>query len=293
MIRKENVVRLTGRDGFAIQIGGELPIIAGERLNPTGRKALRQALTARDFAYVAAEAAEQARCGAGFIDLNAGMGGEGEGELLREMVMAVQQTCELPIMLDSSSPEALAAALPACRGRVILNAVNASEESMAAVFPLAAQYHTAVVCLSMDEGGVPPDAEGRLTLAEKIAARAETYGLGGGDLIFDPLVTAACADPEGPSVTLATLRGIHQRLEMPVILGLSNVSYGMPDRPQMNAAFLGMALEAGADSIIADPLSLPLMFQYRGWLALRGIDEDFTDYLAFSRAFGSAGKKNG
>lgn len=262
----------------AVQIGGE-PVLIGERINPTGKEELKQALRRGDMDYLAAQATAQEEQGVPLLDVNVGLPGTDEQTLLPLAVEKIQSVTDLPLQLDSSDPAALEAAMRRYNGKPLVNSVSGKAESLRAVLPLVKKYGGVVVALTLDENGIPPTVEGRLAVAEKILAAAEQYGIAAKDILFDPLALAASAEPGAAAVTLETVRRLHTGLHAGTILGVSNCSFGLPRRQTVTAAFLSMALQAGLSAAIVDPMSRPVMDAYAAARVLSGADEGCRDYL--------------
>lgn len=259
---------------------GDAPLIIGERLNPTGKKALKEALRAGDLDYLCREALAQADNGAHILDLNVGLPELDEPEVLCRAVQAVQSVCDLPLQLDTSNVTALSRALRIYNGRPLINSVNGSAESMAAVFPLAKKYGAAVVALTLDEGGIPDSAAGRIAIAEKILATAKTYGLSEKDLIVDALAMTVSTGPDNANIALETLDYVRHKLGMHTVLGVSNISFGLPRREKLNAAFFTMAMSRGLSAGIVNPGDEAMMDAYRCFCALSGCDDHCAAYVA-------------
>jgi 5-methyltetrahydrofolate--homocysteine methyltransferase len=228
-------------------------VIIGERINPTGRKKLAAALVAGDLDYVRAEAVAQVAEGAHVIDVNVGAAGVDEVDLLPKAVKAVAEVVDVPICIDSSNPDAIAAALPVAPGRPLVNSVNGEERSLSRILPLIKQYGAAVIGLTMDEGGIPSDPEKRLEIAKKIIARAEALGIAREDVIIDCLALTMGADSKAGLITLRTIEAVRKTLGNNITLGASNISFGLPEREQINAGFLAMAVMAGMNCPIVNP----------------------------------------
>ena len=258
---------------------GKRPILIGERLNPTGKPKLKAALRAKDMGYLQREALAQEDAGADALDVNVGLPGIDEPETLKEAVKAVSRVCALPLQLDSASPEALEAALRVYCGRALINSVSGKKAVMDAVFPLAKKYGGVLIALTLDDDGIPDTAEGRYAIAERIRAEAALYGIPLCDLIFDPLAMAVSADPRAPKVTLESIRLITERMGGRCSLGVSNVSFGLPQRENVNAAFLSMALGQGLSAAIANPGSEAMRKAFDSYLALAGYDEKCLGYI--------------
>lgn len=256
----------------ALEIPLDDTIVIGERINPTGKKKLKAALAEGDTAYVLREAVAQAEAGAAVLDVNTGVPGIDEAAVLDRTVQAVQGVVDLPLQIDTSDPTALDRALRHYNGKALVNSVNGKDESLDAVLPLVAKYGGVVVALALDEAGIPPTAEGRLAIARKILARGAEYGLGPDDFVFDALCLAVSADATSANVALETLRRLRGELGCRTVLGVSNISFGLPGRPQLNAAFYTLAMGAGLSAAIINPLSAEMMTAWRAYRALTGKD---------------------
>ena len=247
-------------------------IIIGERINPTGKKKLREALSSGDVAYVLREAVAQADAGAHILDVNTGVPGIDEPAVLDATIQAVQSVTDLPLQIDTSDPKALERALRHYNGKALVNSVNGKEESMKAVLPLVAKYGGAVVALTLDETGIPPTADGRLAIAKKIISRGAEYGLAPSDFVVDVLCLAVSADAQSANVILESLARVRTELKCRTCLGVSNISFGLPARPLVNAAFYTMALSRGLSAGIVNPLASDMMTAYRAFRALTAHD---------------------
>lgn len=229
--------------------------VIGERINPTGKKKLKAALQAGDVDYLVAEAAAQQRAGADILDVNVGVPGLDEPALLSQVTRALQATVPLPLQLDSSDPAAIEAAARAYAGRPMVNSVNGKADNLAAVLPVVARYGCTVVGLTLDENGIPPTAEERLAIAERIVAAAEAHGVPREDVAIDCLVMAAATNQDEVREILRAVALVKERLGVRTVLGVSNVSFGLPARPLVNSTFLAAAFGAGLDMPILNPLN--------------------------------------
>ena len=229
--------------------------VIGERINPTGKKKLKAALQAGDVDYLVAEAAAQQRAGADILDVNVGVPGLDEPTLLSQVTRTLQATVPLPLQLDSSDPVAIEVAVRAYAGRPMVNSVNGKADNLAAVLPVVARYGCTVVGLTLDENGIPPTAEERLAIAERIVATAESYGIPREDVAIDCLVMAAATNQDEVREILRAVALVKERLGVRTVLGVSNVSFGLPARPLVNSTFLAAAFGAGLDMPILNPLN--------------------------------------
>ncbi len=262
----------------------ELPfddsIVIGERINPTGKKRLKEAYLTGDTGYILREAIAQIDAGAVILDVNAGVPGIDEPKVLTETVEAIQSVTDVPLQLDTSDPVALERALRHYNGVALINSVNGKKESMDAVFPLVKKYGGVVVALTLDEDGIPQTADGRIAIAKRILDYGAKFGLAKDDFIVDVLCLAVSADAMSARVILESLKRVRSELGVRTILGVSNVSFGLPARPLLNAVFYSLALEAGLSSAIVNPLSVEMMTAYRAWRALTGRDENCGAWIA-------------
>jgi 5-methyltetrahydrofolate--homocysteine methyltransferase len=244
-------------DQKEVKISIDAPfVIIGEKINPTGRKKLAAALKEGSYEYVRQLATSQTEMGADILDVNVGVPGIDEVAVLPEVARIVSETVNVPLCLDSANHKALAAALAGLPGKPLVNSVNGEEESLQAVLPVVKEFGVAVIGLTMDDDGIPNDAETRVAIAEKIIERAANFGIGINDIVIDPLVLTVGADSNAAAVTLQTIRLLKQEFGVNINLGASNVSFGLPDRHTINQAFLSLAMGAGATCAITDPIKL-------------------------------------
>ncbi len=244
---------LAGREKKVIVDRDGPVIIIGERINPTGKQRLAEALQAGDMDYVQELARTQIANGADLLDVNVGAAGVEEEEVLPVAVQAVAEAVDAPIVIDSTHETALPKALEVCPGRPLINSVNGEEASLQRILPLVKEYDTAVIGLTMDDDGIPDDPEGRFAVAEKILERAAKHGIAEKDVIIDTLTLTVGADSKAAITTLRTAEMIKDRLGLNVCLGASNVSFGLPQRNKVNNLFLAMATFAGMNVAIVNP----------------------------------------
>jgi len=238
-----------------VRISPDSPfVIIGERINPTGRKKLAEEMAAGDFSRVRTDALAQVAAGAQILDVNSGVPGGDEPVIMRQAVQTVMEAVDIPLSFDSPNPAALEAALSIYPGKALINSTTGEDEALERVLPLAKKYGAAVICLVNDERGPVQDPLARLEIARKIAARAADHGIPLADLVFDPLVMTVGADANAGKITLDTIRLLRQELDVNLTAGASNVSFGLPDRPSLNAAFMAMAMAMGLDAAITNPL---------------------------------------
>lgn len=255
------------------------PVVIGERINPTGKKRMQEALRAGDVNYLLKEAVNQSAAGAAVLDVNVGLGGVDEAAWMERAVSAIQGVCTCPLQLDTADPEALARGLRAYNGKALINSVSGKQEVMDQVFPLAKRYGGTVVALLLDEEGIPDTAEGRVAIARRIMAEAARYGIAKRDLVMDALTMTVSTGERNALVTLETLRRCREELGVRTVLGVSNISYGLPQREKLAGPFLTLALGAGLDAAILNPLSEAMMDAWQAALTLTGRDKGCRAYL--------------
>jgi 5-methyltetrahydrofolate--homocysteine methyltransferase len=276
----KTVVRSQTRE---VTISNDGPItMIGERINPTGRKVLAAALLEGDLDHVRKLAAQQAAVGADILDINIGVPGMDEAAVMPDVVEAISAEVDLPLCIDTANPDALTAALSVVSGKVLVNSVNGEEQSLATVLPMVKQSGAAVIGLTMDEQGIPADAETRAAIAERIVERATGLGIPIEDVVIDPLVLTIGADPDAARVTLDAIELITNRLGVNISLGASNVSFGMPERHILNQAFLSLAIRAGATCVMTHVARLGLTI--RATEVLLGRDQHASRYIKMFRA---------
>lgn len=264
---------------------GEKPLLIGERINPTGKKRFKQALLDNDMDYILQEGVRQQEAGAQLLDVNVGLPDIDESAVLTEAVLQLQAVIDLPLQIDTADPQAMESALRRYNGKALINSVNGKEESMRAVFPLVKKYGGLVVALTLDENGIPATAAGRLDIARRIMSVAAEYGLSHKDIVFDTLAMTISADNRAALATLDALEAIKKELGCHTSLGVSNISFGLPDREAINSAFFAMALERGLSAAIMNPFSSAMMKTYKSFCALKGLDENCSEYIAYALAF--------
>jgi 5-methyltetrahydrofolate--homocysteine methyltransferase len=267
-----------------VTIGSDKPFcIIGERINPTGRKIFAGELRAGDLSTVETDALAQVAAGADMLDVNAGIPLVDEAELLAQMLRKVQDTVDVPICIDSSVIEALEAGLAAYEGRALVNSVTAEDDRLEQVLPLVARYDAAVIGLTNDETGIPMSAEERLRHARKIVRVAQDYGIKPADVVIDPLAMPVGADTEMAMATFTAMRLIRDELGVNMCVGASNVSFGLPDRHTLNAAFLPIAMAAGLTAAIMSTADVCVRSARAADLLL-GHDEWGASWIAAHRA---------
>ena len=262
----------------AVALDGKTPVVIGERINPTGKKKLQAALREGDTGYVLNEALAQEEAGSHILDVNVGLPGLDEPEVLTRTMEAIQEVTALPLQLDTSNPEAMERALRRYNGKALVNSVNGKEESLNTILPLVKKYGGGLVCLTLDDDGIPETVEGRVAIAERIIRRAEALGIPRRELLVDGLTMPVSAGGENANVTLGTLKAA-KTMGVKTALGVSNVSFGLPKRELLNQAFFTMALQSGLDGAIINPKSEPMMGAYRAYCALTGLDDQCQTYM--------------
>jgi len=267
------------------------PRVIGERINPTGKKRFKEALLAHDVDYILSQAVEQIHAGAEILDVNVGLPGIDEKEMMVTAVKAIQSVCDTPLQLDSTIPEVLEAGLRVYNGKPIVNSVNGEDESLDNILPLVKKYGASVVGLTLDKGGIPKTAEGRFAIAKKILDRAMEYGIPKEDVFIDCLTLTASAEQDGVMETLGALSRVKNELGLRTVLGVSNISFGLPNRETITRTFLTMALHSGLDLPIINPNIDSIIGAVRAYRLLAGIDRDSADFIAAYADSGNAPAK--
>ncbi len=256
------------------------PRVIGERINPTGKKRFKEALLAHDIDYILGQAVEQIHAGAEILDVNVGLPGIDEKAMMVTAVKAIQGICDTPLQLDSTIPEVLEAGLRVYNGKPIVNSVNGEDESLDAILPLVKKYGASVVGLTLDKGGIPKTAEGRFAIAQKILSRAMEYGIPKENVFIDCLTLTASAEQDGVMETLNALHRVKSELGLHTVLGVSNISFGLPNRETITRTFLTMALHNGLDLPIINPNIDSIIGAVRAYRLLAGIDRDSAEFIA-------------
>ena len=254
-------------------------VVIGERINPTGKKLLKEALRNNDIDYIIREGINQKDAGAHILDVNMGLPEIDEAEMLCKSVFELQSVLPTPLQLDSSNTEAMEKALRIYNGKAMINSVNGKEKSMSEIFPLAKKYGGVVVCLCLDEGGIPTSAEGRIAIAEKIVNRAKEYGIDKKNLVVDALTMTISTDKSNAVETLKAVDYIRNTMGINTVLGVSNISFGLPNREAINTAFYTLAMNSGLSAGIINPNSKPMMNAFYSYKALAGLDENCQEYI--------------
>lgn len=255
-------------------------VIIGERINPTGKSKFKQALRDHNLEYILREGVTQQDNGADVLDVNVGLPEIDEPSMMEDVVKELQAIIDLPLQLDTSSAEAMERGLRVYNGKPLVNSVNGKKEVMEQIFPLVAKYGGVVIGLCLDEDGIPETAEGRIAVGKKIIETAATYGIGPEDIILDGLCMTVSSDSQGAIVTLETLRKIRDELGGKSVLGVSNISFGLPQREIINGAFFTMAMESGLSAAIINPNSEAMMRAYYSFNALMNLDPQCSRYIS-------------
>lgn len=264
---------------------GEKPVLIGERINPTGKKRFKQALVENDIDYILSEGVKQQEKGVHILDVNVGLPEIDEVRMLKDTVCELQAVTDLPLQIDTSDAVAMETALRRYNGKAMINSVNGKQESMDSVFPLVKKYGGLVVALTLDENGIPETAEERVEIAKKILKTAEKYGIEKKDIIFDTLAMTISADNKAALATVSSLKTIKNELGCHTSLGVSNVSFGLPNRDAVNGTFFALALENGLSAAIMNPYSADMMKTYYTYNALKGLDENCSEYIENASSF--------
>ena len=258
----------------------DMPRVIGERINPTGKKRMKQALLDMDFDYLRGEAIAQTDADADILDVNVGTPGIDEAAVLPQAVQAIMEVTDLPLQLDSSDPAALEAALRIYPGKPIVNSVNGKESSLSVVLPLVRHYGAAIVGLTLDENGIPTSAEERFAIGKRILSRAIALGIPKEDVFLDCLTLTASTGGDGPVQTLTAVRRVHEELGLQTVLGVSNISFGLPNRPLINRNFLSMAMQSGLTLPIMNPMAEGMMDTVRAFRMLSGFDPNCESFIS-------------
>lgn len=258
----------------------QAPFLIGERINPTGKKRFKQALVAGDMPYILEQGLSQAALGVHVLDVNVGLPEIDEPALLEKTVRELQAVTDLPLQIDTADPVAMERALRRYVGKAMINSVSGKEESMQAIFPLVKKYGGVVVALTLDENGIPVTAGERVAIAKRILQTAEAWGIDKKDIVFDTLTMAVSTNPDSAVQTLDALREIREQLGRHTVLGVSNISFGLPEREVLTSHFFTLAMQNGLSAAIMNPNSAAMRNAYLAYRALRGLDEGCADYIA-------------
>ena len=262
----------------------DMPRIIGERINPTGKKKFKEALKNEDMDYILKEAITQQDKGAHILDVNVGLPDIDEPAMMKEVIMELQSVSSLPLQIDTVDITAMEAAMRIYNGKPMVNSVNGKQENMDAVFPLIKRYGGVVIGLTIDEDGIPATADGRVRVAGKIIEEAKKYGIDKKDIVIDVLAMTISSEPEGAKVTLEALKKVRETYGVCTVLGVSNISFGLPYRPAVNSNFYTMAMQNGLSAGIINPSSEDMMCSYYSFCALMNYDKNCEDYI---RVYGS------
>ena len=265
----------------AVEIG-RVPTLIGERINPTGKPKFKQALRDNNIGYILNEGIAQQEKGVQILDVNVGLPEIDEDEMLTTAVKELQSVLDLPLQLDSVKASSLEKAMRVYNGKPLVNSVNGKQESMDAILPLVKKYGGCVIALTIDENGIPDTAEGRCAIAEKIVRECEKYGIDKKEIIVDPLAMTVSSDDNSGKITLESVKLIKEKLGVKTSLGVSNISFGLPRRDEVNSIFMSLAFGMGLDCAIMNPYSVAMMQSYYSYMALLGMDEGCMKYIDFA-----------
>ena len=265
---------------YARTVDVTVPRIIGERINPTGKKLFKEALKNNDINYILNQALEQINAGADILDVNVGLPEIDEKEMMVRVVKALQGITDVPLQIDSTKPDVIEAALRVYNGKAIVNSVNGEDESLDAILPIVKRYGAAVVGLTLDSNGIPETPQGRLAIAEKIVKRAEYFGIDRKDIYIDCLTLTISTDQNSAITTLESIELVKEKLGVKTILGVSNISFGLPNRELLNSTFLSMALRSGLDLAIINPNSSAMSGAVFAFRALGGYDSNSSDFIS-------------
>ena len=265
----------------AVEIG-KVPVLIGERINPTGKPKFKQALRDGNIGYILSEGISQQEKGVQILDVNVGLPEINEDEMLTDAVKELQSVLDLPLQLDSVKASSLEKAMRIYNGKPLINSVNGKQESMDAILPLVKKYGGCVIALTIDESGIPDTAQGRCVIAEKIIKECEKYGIDKKEIIVDPLAMTVSSDDNSGKVTLESVKLIKEKLGVKTSLGVSNISFGLPRRDEVNSIFMSLAFNMGLDCAIMNPYSVSMMQSYYTYRALLGMDKGCMNYIDFA-----------
>ncbi|MBR2455446.1 MAG: homocysteine S-methyltransferase family protein [Clostridia bacterium] len=277
-ISKKHITAVTSYSKTVIF--GDKPIIIGERINPTGKKMLKEALRNKDMDYIYREGVTQADAGADILDVNVGLPEIDEPTMMQNAVLGLQSILNTPLQIDTSDAVAMEKALRIYNGKPMVNSVNGKEKVMDEVFPLVKKYGGVLVCLTLDENGIPETVDGRMDIAKRIIKKAESYKIAKENLVFDPLCMTVSTNKDNAKITLECIEKLTNDLGVKTVLGVSNVSFGLPNRELLNSAFFTLAMQKGLSAGIINPKSDAMMNAYYSYCALSGLDENFEQYIA-------------
>ena len=261
---------------------GESPVLIGERINPTGKPKFKQALRDGNMDYIINEGVSQQEKGVHILDVNVGLPEIDEEKMLVNAIKELQAVSDLPLQIDTVKASAMEKAMRIYNGKPLINSVNGKKSSMDEVLPLVKKYGGTLIALTLDEKGIPDTAEGRCEIARKIVEECAEYGIDKKDIIVDPLAMAVSSDEKSGKVTLDSVKMIKEKLGVKTSLGVSNISFGLPDRGNVNALFMSLGFQVGLDCAIMNPYSDEMMRSYYTYRTLNGYDKNCMDYIAFS-----------
>lgn len=271
---------LSSRSGYVALGAGNLTAIIGERINPTGKKSFAAELREGKVGYIRREAVEQVAAGATLLDVNVGTPGIDEAAAMERAIFSVTGAVQVPLVIDSSSPEALERGLKAADGKVLVNSVSGEKKSLERILPLVKKYGAAVIGLALDETGIPPTADERCAVAGRIISAAEAVGIARINVIIDCLTLTVSAEQKRALETIKAIQHVKATFGVNTVLGVSNISFGLPSRPLISSTFFTMAIASGLDSAIINPKEAPMMAAFRSSMVLLGRDVDSADYIA-------------
>ena len=278
-VRQSQATLLSSRSGWVALGAGTATAIIGERINPTGKKLYSQELQEGKVAYIRREALDQVQAGATLLDVNVGAPGIDEPSAMQRAVFCASGAVTVPLVLDSSDPAALEAGLKAADGKVLINSVSGDAKSLKKVLPLAKKYGAAIIGLAIDKTGIPETAEGRVAVARRIRNAARRIGIPDNDIIIDCLTLTVSAEQKRAAESLRAIRLVKQKLGLSTVLGVSNISFGLPQRPLISSTFFAMAMEAGLDAAIINPKDKPMMDAWRSAMVLLNCDQQAAAYI--------------
>ncbi len=284
VIRKEKTI--VSSYTHTVQIGGgSVPVLIGERINPTGKKKFKEALRRKDLPYIIHQGLEQEEAGAHVLDVNVGLPEIDEKEMMVKVMTELQAVTDLPLQIDTSSPDVMEAALRLYNGKALVNSVNGKQHIMDEVFPLVKKYGGVVVGLTIDEDGIPETTEGRMAVARKIYANAQKWGIPKKDVIIDSLTMAVSSDTNAAKATLETIKTVKEELGGSSVLGVSNISFGLPNRAFVTSSFFTLAMHNGLGAAIMNPLEHEMMKAWHCYVLLNAQDKDCLNYIGFSEKY--------
>lgn len=281
----ENLTTVVSSEKMTVEINRANPtVIIGERINPTGRKSLLAELKEGKFDIVRSDALAQVEAGSPIIDVNAGVPGADEEPLLKDMMYAVMEVTDVPLCIDTADNTALETALSVYKGKALVNSVNGEEERLESVLPLVKEYDASVIALCMDDDGIPPTAEDRLKVAAKMVERADKLGISADRLVVDPLALTMGSDHNAGMIAIDTIKKVVDEFGVNITMGASNISFGLPNRAQINATFIAMAILAGLTCPISNPLEEEVSLAIKAADLVMGRDEFGMNWIKAYRA---------